>query len=236
MISHILYRNRKFEESNSYLKQMEESMNEYNHTYFQQFFLKYTMLQAANFSYLNQNEKSIEILTNISEQTTKKLPNEDQLNIKINLAVYYFNQALYKKANLLLQTLNHSDNWLEKKMGREWVLKKNIIEILLQYELGNIDVTLNRIRSFERNYADLHNHSLYGRVFQYMDIIKEIIDAPQLLKNKSFLEEVQNTLVKTPSEQEDLQAIAFYSWLKSKMTGNEYYEVLLNIANRSNDK
>jgi hypothetical protein len=235
MIAHILYRNRKFEQSNSYLRKMKESMNEYHQTYYQQFFLKHTMLKAANFTYLNQNEKSIDLLENIDEQTEKKMPVEDQLNIKINLAVYYFNQGLYKKTNLLLQTLNHSDNWLEKKMGKEWVLKKNIIEILIQYELGNIDITLNRIRSFERNFADLINHKIYSRVFQFINTIKKIIDNPILLKDTVFKEQVENTLVIIPSEQEDLQAIAFYSWLKAKMTNSNYYEVLLNIANSSKD-
>ena len=236
MISHILYRNRKFEKSNLYLQEMFQNMNEYHQTYYQQFFFKYTLLKAANFTYLHQNEKSIELLCGIDEQTIIKLTTEDQLNIKINLAVYYFNQALYKNANLLLQTLNHSDNWLEKKMGREWVLKKNIIEILIQYELENIDITLNRIRSFERNFADLQQHKLYSRVFQYLAIIKEIINSPLLLKDKKFIEQVESTLVKTPAEQEDLQAIAFYSWLKAKMTKSNYYDVLLNIADTITDK
>ncbi|PJA08730.1 MAG: hypothetical protein COX70_02975, partial [Flavobacteriales bacterium CG_4_10_14_0_2_um_filter_32_8] len=62
------------------------------------------------------------------------------------------------------------------------------------------------------------------------------IDSPLLLKDQKFIEYIENTLVKIPVEQEDLQAIAFYSWLKAKMTKSNYYDVLLNIANTSTDK
>ncbi|NQX98280.1 MAG: hypothetical protein HRT73_10440, partial [Flavobacteriales bacterium] len=143
MIAHILYRNRKFKASNIYLELMNEAMEEYNNSYYQQFYPKLVMLQAANFTYLNQNEKSIIILDSIDKKELKKMTIINQFNIKINLSVYYFNQQLYKKSNYILQTLNHSDNWFEKKMGIEWVLKKNLNEIILKYELGNVDIVLN---------------------------------------------------------------------------------------------
>jgi len=231
MISHILYRNRKFEESNNYLMLMYNSMNDYKKSYFQQFYPKYVMLQAANFTYLNKNEQSIEILTSISEKELKKMTTEEQFTIRINLVVYFFNQGLYKKANHIIQTFNHSDNWLEKKMGIEWVLKKNLIEIILQFELGNIDIVLNRIRTFELNYSKLFNHPLYQRVNLFVKTIKTTIDTPEIMQSTVFIEEVKSTLVRQDSEQEDLQAMAFYAWLKAKMMNLNYYEVLLDIAN-----
>jgi len=231
MISHILYRNRKFEESNLYLKQMSDAMLEYNSSYFQQFYPKFVMLQAANYTYLNQNEKSIETLNTIPEKELKKMSTENQLNIRMNLAVFYGNGMHLKEANHILQTFNHSDNWLEKKMGVEWVLKKNLVEIMLQYELGNVDIVLNRIRAFELNYAPLFKHPIYKRVSLFIKTIKTILDTPDIMKNKVFIEEVKDTLVVAHSEQEDLQAMAFYAWLKAKMINQNYYEVLLDIVN-----
>ena len=38
-----------------------------------------------------------------------------------------------------------------------------------------------------------------------------------------------------PFEQEDLQAILFYSWLKSKLLRKDKYEVLLEVVNSSMD-
>ncbi len=231
MIAHILYRNRKFDESNHYLNQMHESMLAYNKPFYKQFYPKHIMLSAANFSFLNQNDKSIDLLENIKTQTFNKLTLEDQLNIKINLSIYLGYANAFKKCNYILQTLNHSENWLTKKMGIEWVLKKNMIEIMIQYELENHEIALNKIRSFERNFSELFNHPLYTRSNQFIQTVKAIIIDPHLLKNKAFVEKVKSTLVKIPSEQEDLQAMSYYAWLKAKMTTKDPYSVLLDIAN-----
>lgn len=232
MIAHILYRNRKFESSNKYMDKMYKAMQEYNKAYYNKFYPKYVMLSAANYSYLNQNNLSINILSSISDATLKKLPVQDQLNIKMNLIIYYGNSGDFKQSNRIIHTLNHSDKWLTKKMGIEWVMKKNMIEIMIQYELGNYEIALNRIRSFERSFSDLFKHPLYARALLFIQKVKTIINNPLIIKDKKFVDEVINELVKIPSEQEDLQAMAYYAWLKGKMLNKNYYEVLMEIANK----
>lgn len=235
MIAHILYRNRSFEKSNKYMEQMHEAMLAYNKAYYKKFYSKYVMLSAANYSYLNQNNKSIAILEGISQSTLQKLPVEDQLNIKMNLIIYFGNAGNYKQSNKIAHTINHSDKWLSKKMGIEWVLKKNMIEIMIQYELENFEIALNRIRSFERTFAELFKHPLYARAFLFMQKVKTIINNPLIIKDNKFVDDVISNLVKIPSEQEDLQAMAYYSWLKAKMLNKNYYDVLLDVANTRYD-
>lgn len=234
MIAHVLYRNRKFKESNTYLNQVKECMEEYNRAYFYQFLPKYTLLKAANHSYIGNNPTSIEILKNIEESELKKMPITEQLNIQLNLCVYYFNESLFKEGNSVFQNIGHSDKWLEKKMGKEWVLKKNLIEIVIQYELGNIDIVLNRIRAFERSFSHLFNHPIYQRVATFLKVIKTLIDHPNKIESEDFQNEIYNQIITTPKEQEDLQAIAFYAWLKSKMIKQNYYTVLLDVVNQKN--
>ena len=149
MIAHILYRNRRFEKSNKYMEQMHEAMLAYNKAYYKKFYSKYVMLSAANYSYLNQNDKSIAILEGISQSTLQKLPVEDQLNIKMNLIIYFGNAGNYKQSNKIAHTINHSDKWLSKKMGIEWVLKKNMIEIMIQYELENFEIACLIVSSID---------------------------------------------------------------------------------------
>jgi hypothetical protein len=45
------------------------------------------------------------------------------------------------------------------------------------------------------------------------------------------MEIVDNSLQFLPFEEEDLQAVSFYAWLKSKMTKKGYYETLLALTN-----
>ena len=231
MIAHVLYRNRKFEESTVYLEKMLASMVEYNKSYYKQFYPKHIMLLAANYTFSNKNDQAIELIDNIKPATFNQLMLEEQLNIKMNLAIYLGYAEEYKKCNFIIQTLNHTDNWLIKKMGIEWGLKKNMIEIMIQYELENYEIALNKIRAFERNYSNLFNHPIYGRANNFMQTIKKIITNPQIIKNQDFVEGVIASLVNTPSNQEDLQAMSFYSWLKAKMQNKPFYDVLLDIAN-----
>ena len=230
MISHALYRNRKFNKSNEYLKRMLSSMNEHKQMYYQQFFPKYILLNAANLTYLGENELSIQILENIDEQIVQKMPIEEQLNIQLNLCVYYFNSNFWKKANNVFQQMGHTDKWMEKKMGKEWILKKNLIDIIIQYELGNVDIVLNRIRAFERSFKPMFDQPIYQRVALFIKMIKTLVDSPQIITTDDFKEHVYATIVNIPREQEDLQAMAFYSWLKSKMVKEDYYKVLLEVV------
>jgi hypothetical protein len=231
MISHSLYRNRKFKESIIYLTDMLTEMSAYNKAYFKQFYPKYVMLLAANYSFSNKNQESISLLENIQPVLLTKLPIEEQLNIKMNLSIYLGYAAHYKKCNAILQNLNHTDNWLTTKMGIEWVLKKNMIEIMIQYELENDEIALNRIRSFEHSFSDLFKHPIYSRANQFMQTIKRIINNPLIIKDKTFIDEVISTMVRPPSQQEDLQAMIFYSWLKAKMQNKPFYTVLLDLVN-----
>ena len=236
MISHSLYRNRKFKDSISYLDKMLKEMAEYNKSYFKQFYPKYIMLLAANNSFSNKNKESISLLENIKPALLTKFSLEEQLNIKMNLAIYLGYSEEFKKSNFILQTLNHTDNWLVTKMGIEWVLKKNMIEIMMQYELENHEIALNKIRSFERNFSDLFNHPIYSRAHQFMQTIKKIINNHNIIKDKEFIDSVISTMITMPSQQEDLQAMTFYSWLKSKMQNKPFYAILLDVVNTPYDE
>lgn len=234
MIAHVLYRTRKFKESMLYLGFMHKSMEEYNRFYFQEFFPKYIQLKSANQVFIGNNDSAIQLLKGIPEKEVKKMSSSDQLNIQLNLAVYHFNQGEFKEANRVIQQIGHSINWLEKKMGKEWGLKMNLIDLIIQYEIGNIDIVLNRIRAFERNFSSLTKHPIYQRVFSFIELIKTFVNMPDTIESEAFKNTVNQKILNSPKEEEDLQAIAFYCWIKSKMIKENYYAVLLDVANNSN--
>lgn len=230
LIAHILFRNRKFEESNNYLEEMFKNMNAYNGIYFNYFFSKYIQLKASSLSYLDKNTEAIDLLNNIENQMLAKMSVQDQLNIQLNLSVYYFNENDFKKASFIHINFNHSESWYEKKMGKEWVLKKDLIDIIIQYELGNVEIVLNRIRAFEASFTEFLQQPIYQRALGFLFFIKTLIDTPELVKDKDYQQKLANQLINIPQEQEDLQAMAFYCWMKSKMINKPYYSVLLDVV------
>lgn len=231
MIAHVLYRNRRFERAAIYLQMLNENLHAFGGLHRADFEPRYVMLLAACQVYAGENADAVALVEALLADETVKLTLLQELNCRVNLAVYYFNQDGFKAANRLLLDFGHSDQWYGKKLGREWVLKKNLIELIVQYELGNDDLTENRIRSMERNFRDLFHHPVYQRVQPFLKFIRQMINKPDFVETELYEKQVRATLVNVPREQEDLQAMAFYAWLKSKMLRQPYYEVLLDVVN-----
>jgi len=124
----------------------------------------------------------------------------------------------------------HSDKWFEKNIGREWVFKKQIMEVIVQVELDNHEIALNRIRSLERVSAGLFNHPLYSRAKSFLEIIKKMIIDPINFRSAETQKKIDKYLVVVPEEKEDLQAMTFYAWLKAQVLNRNYYEVLLETV------
>jgi tetratricopeptide (TPR) repeat protein len=199
-------------------------------TYEQQFYSKYILLLAANYVFTRQNQRAVDLLQQfLANKPTQSIP-RDLLNAQLNLAFYYFQQEEYAKANKQLRTITHSDQWCEKKMGKEWVLKKNLSELIIQYEIGNEDLAMNKIRTIERSFGSLFKNPAYKNVRVYVQLVKQFLDNPATVTREDFFGQVDSSFVFLPAKQEDLQSMGFYAWLKSKMQRRKYYEVLLELA------
>ncbi|MCB9195434.1 MAG: hypothetical protein H6600_07755 [Flavobacteriales bacterium] len=230
MICHVLYRSRKFELATEYLDKLKIEMEAHKRSHFTLFFPKFILLSAAVESYSGNNKKSIKLLENESEEI-EKLSLLDSLNLSLNLVVYHFQQENYSEALRTLLRFEHNDSWYIKRMGTEWVMRKNLIEILTHFEKGNTDLALSKIQNFKKNHKDILQLPMYSRIKTFLGFVQDCIDKPFWVASKDYYDYVDNTLERWPLESEDLQAMAFYCWLKSKMLKKPYYFVLVETVN-----
>lgn len=233
MIAHTLYRNKKFDRSISYLDQLNELIQKEGKAYFSLHYANYTQLYAANLFFKGELESATTLLLGLLEDKKVRLQTEDQLNITVNLGIYYFHHNTLKKAHAMLLSIYHTDKWCEKVMGKEWVLKKNLMEVLLYYDMEHTEVAESRMRSIERNYAHLLDQPVYQRVKVYMALVRQLIFNPETIRTLAFEERVEGSFQWVPVEQEDIQAMAFYAWLKSKMIKKPFYDTLLDLVSGS---
>jgi hypothetical protein len=230
MIAHVLYRNKKFSQSIGYLEKMKNIMSGKKNLE-NDFYAKYTLLLAANYALCKQTHLSIQLVEEALKDKKNYLSQEDSLNAYLNLSIYYFQEENYKKANQCFIAVQSSETWLVKKMGREWVLKKNLIELIAQYELKNYDLSRTKIKNIEKNFADMIAQPLYQNVKAYLYFIKQLLDNPTIKPEQLFAQ--TNTLFSfDPIAEEDLQEIRFYAWLKAKLLKKKYQEVLTELTNR----
>jgi tetratricopeptide (TPR) repeat protein len=248
MLAHALYRSRHFADSVAYLEQGRALLQAKGSHTFAEFGPRFTFLLAANLAFLRRNPESIALLEQVLK-ATPALPVMDELTGRLQLVFHYFAEGNFSKANRTLLQLGRTDHWLEEHLGLEWLLKKNMGEMLIQLELGNEDLALGRLKAIERGLVEQFPAvpaspgpadgpvaeptpagGPYQFVLSYLDLVHDIINDPALAHRPAFAARVADFPAFLPSEREDLQAMSFYAWLRARMLGRPYYDVLLEVA------
>jgi len=227
LIANMYFRNKKFELAFEYLQKMMNEMEEKNRKYLNTFLLKHQNLLALCYNYSNQNKKAIEISEKHLAKKHQDL--ETQLDIMLCLCMYHFHNKNYKQALKTINTFYHSDNWYLQKAGDEWLIKKNLIELLIHIELDHLNLVESRILSFKRKHAAYLKNIQQKRVLTFISLIEELY---LKLNNKTtpiFLNKIESSFNYTNNNQEDIFVMSFYAWLKAKATNKDIYKTTIKM-------
>ncbi|MBI1182667.1 hypothetical protein GC194_00240 [bacterium] len=228
LMAHSAYRNKQFAVCMERLKLLQNMLPALPAFGQQEFLGKMWLLEAQCLLFTQRIAEATRRLNQLEPhplfQKSKVLFNNRITNLSIALAL----QQQYRMAKLELLKISGSDTWLTKEMGEEWLLKKSIIEAILYYELGDDDLLHNKIRYIKTKFKRLLSNPLYQRALVFVALI-ERLDGIGEKERKSLEAEIETAFNFVPVEQEDLQAMVFYAWLKSKITATPPYEVLLGL-------
>lgn len=228
LIANTLFRNKKFSLSQQYLEEMCCLMELKQAKYFNAFKLKYNLLLALNFNFSNQQGKAIEILEPFIIPKHPDL--KSLLDIYLSLIMFYFQKGDFKKARQLFSKFYHTDKWYKEKTGIEWVIKKNLIEILLHIELQNIDLVESRLLSFKRNHYSYLKEIKQQRTITYLNLVDDYYKTPEKVTSLEFRNKVEGSFEWIEAQQEDIFVMSFYAWLKSKMDKEDIYLTTLKLV------
>ncbi len=230
MIAHVLYRNRKFPESLAYLEQLYTNMETYQGHHYGRFYPSYVMLTAAIRNFEGKLEEAIRLHIELLEQKTVKLNVKDELNAQLSLGTYYGFNNDFDHAHKVFWSMP-SDKICEKKMGKAWLLRKSMIETLTQYELGNQEIVLNRIRSMERYFKAFIRHPSQQFIKAYLDFLRIYTNKPYEWDTEAFYTKLSEYEIPAEERQSTID-MSFYCWLKAKILKRPFYEVLLEKVNK----
>ena len=226
MLAHTKYRNKRFAESMDYLNQLNEVLSDTPVPFQRSTALKVNMLTAANLIFLGQLPRSIEILEGMMHQ---KMDDRQKGILITNLGIYHFYQHNYKRCKELLNTYEHTDNWYKKHLGLEWLLKRDLMAILLFNDAGDKDLAESKIRSVERKYQSLFAQPRYKRVLSFLGLIRLIVYKEGSIDMQALEQKVQVSFDWVPRKEEDLQAMIFYAWLRGKILKKTFYESMVDL-------
>jgi hypothetical protein len=231
LVANTFFRNKKFEQSLEYLELMHQEMQKQQRKYYKRFKLKYVLVKALNLNYANQQSEAIALIEPLLHKKHDDL--EALLDIHLSAIVFYTQQPDYKKAFSLLSKFYHTDKWYIDKVGTEWVIKKNLVELLLNLELGNLEVFESRLLSFKRQYTSYLKDIGQERVLGFLKFVEAYYLHPERVTSKSFFDTVEHSFVWVEAQREDIFVMSFYAWLKSKMEQKPLFEVTLQLVERA---
>ncbi len=228
MVAHTLFRNKKFSESFLYLKKLRENLRTLVKTEYVRLLPRVTQLYCANRFFTGHLDEAIRI-ADATFTENLNIQAEDVLNLKLNQAIYHFFNMEYKKSAKVLNSIGHSNAWCTKNAGVEWVLKKDLLDVYIQHELGHFDIATNRVRALLRQKHLFKSDERFQRVGTFIKLVAKVVDDPEVSGQQSFNDEVEQAFQWQPIEEEDLHASVYYAWLKSKLLGKDAYSVLLDL-------
>lgn len=231
MYAHVLYRNRKFDEAAEQLDHLRRVIAP-GGAALRHLRPKYLLLRAAVKSYSGFNEQAAADLEQAITDEALHLQPRDRLNLLLNLSVYYFQSSKFKEAHAALLRMNHKESWMERQLGMEWGFKKNLIEAIILVELGEDERALTRLRYIESHYRTFFSAPLYRRAGTFVGLIRRVVQDPDIVRGESFAREIEEADLGLPGDREDIQAITFFCWIKSRINGTPYYEELLRTIRR----
>jgi len=227
LIANMYFRNKKFKEAFIYLNKMEQEMSSNNKKYYKSFDLKHQNLLALCYNFSNQNQKAINIAQPYINQKHHDLTS--QLDIVLCLCMYHFHNQNYQEALKNINTFHHSDKWYQQKAGNEWVIKKNLIEILIHIELDNLNLIESRILSFKRKHSTYLKSINQDRVLTFISLIEELYFKQSKRNAPEFLNKIEGSFNFLDNKQEDIFVMSFYAWLKAKTTKKNIYITTLEM-------
>ena len=228
MTAHTFFRNKKFENSLSYLEEMKTLMQQHRKKHFKTFELKYNLLLALNLNYTNNQGKAIEYLENFKQSKHNDI--ETLLDIKLSLVMFYIQSTRFKEAQHIFSKFYHTDKYYTEKAGKDWVIKKSLVEIILHIELGHIDLVESRLLSFKRNHNSYLKQINQERVSIYLKLVNHYYKYPESVTTQAFKDKVETSFNWIEAEQEDIFVMSFFAWLKSKMENKPLYKTTLQLV------
>ncbi|WP_296385000.1 hypothetical protein [Winogradskyella sp.] len=231
IIANTLFRNKKFEASIKYIKEMEQLMVLKKGIYQKEFILKKTLVKALNLNYANQQEEAISLIKSVIEKKHNDI--ESLLDLHLSLLMFYFQKGEYDKAKSILSKFYHTDKWYIEKAGIDWVIKKNVAELLLYIEIQEDNLFYSRLKSFNRGYTAYLKEIGQMRIITFLSFAEQYYKKQTIITTEGFKNKIETAFEWTSTYEEDIFVISFYAWLKNKIEQSNLHKTTLQLLNKS---
>src|SRR5690606_32609753 len=108
-----------------------------------------------------------------------------------------------------------------------WAIRKNLMEILIHTQFGNIDLATSRLQSFKRRYKKYLLTTNEKKVMDYVTLVEKSLYKPDSVFEKSFQKHVMNLL--EAKENDDIFNLSFIGWLVALWKKETPYKATIDL-------
>ena len=212
-LSNSLYKNGKMKESLLIAEELNKSMHEFDSFLKNKFLFYYYNALVINYSKLDQ-EKALEVLNKAKQNSViQSLPTFGAF-IYLNMGLIYYDQKKYKTSAKHFSRLILQKDFIN--LSVQFQLKILISEIIIRYELNQIDLVEEKIRSIDKIYRDTINTNERER--DIITIIKKLIYCNNIKTDKDLLSRIKKIINQISSEDaQNIDVINYNDWLGKKI-------------------
>lgn len=218
------FRVRDFSRARSYLDRMQEEMTSSRKALKKRFTEDHLLVHALTLNYSGQSQKAITALAKHVISNKKNNPNPDCI---LTLVVCHTQQENYKTALTILNTLTHTPTWYEQRYGIDWMIKKELLTLILFYELEYLDLVQSYLRRFKRKYKNIMESEV--RLKNFISVFSKLFNDPNVLGESRFRESIKSTFTKDSLKDEDIFMLSFFAWIKAKLNRRPLYQTTLSL-------
>lgn len=229
-LANMNFRIKKFEASRYYLDRMHYYMKLSQNKFYNAFFPQYTLLENLLHIYTGKVSLAISNFTNFDYLKYQK-QQEYILDLKLALMASLFLQNNFKEALQVCGQLHHSDTYYAKKASHIWVIKKNLVEILILIELDYLDLVESRLNSFVKKHRNRLIQFEATRILDFLKLMKIYYFKTEDITSENFKIKI-DSLLQIKENTEDIFVLSFCAWLQSKIDNTEMYQTCLNYIHQ----
>ena len=177
-------------------------------------------------------EQAIEQTELFLKNQVNKITIQENLNLSLNLSGYYIIVGDYSKAVRILNFMSESDKYYQNVMGREWLIRKEMILAIVQTSIGNTEYSLKIMNTIESKHKEMLDVDQYGMVRHFMNAVKIYIKNPHEADQKILSEFERKINLRKEKVFRDPRLIIFYAWMRSRYAKKDAYEILMEEYKR----
>lgn len=223
----VLHRNRKYEESKPFVKELGQEILRFKKKYYQQFLWTYEQSLLFNDFYLNDLDNATNRAKDLCKAELVGIPFYDFF-IYILLCRFYYCQSKIEKSIdqiSVLKTKNRFDTLREI-----WQLQILMTEIVLRIETQDFKYANNSLTALKRKYAKAFRDGKFSSDKHFVKLLQQYLKNPTDTRNPK-LKKMIKEFTDTPNQ--TAKILDYKIWVATFWSKKDYYKAVLKESKQS---